>query len=83
MWVMDRPCRQCIGESKAHQILTLTYHCALLPDQSKHVFSACLYNCIARCLCGDSSDMAAVFCNVVTVLCQDLSWEGGGSLDLG
>lgn len=48
---------ECIAHNQTRMQLTLTYHCALLPDQSKHVFSACLYRCIARCLWGDSSDM--------------------------
>jgi hypothetical protein len=38
-------------------MLTRTNHCCLLPDQSRHVLSACLYRCIARCLCGVSSDI--------------------------
>jgi len=38
--------------SLLHRLLTLAYHCCLLPDQSKHVLRACLYSCIARCRCG-------------------------------
>lgn len=53
----DAQHEECIADSTVSALLTLTYHCALLPDQSKHVFSACLYRCIARCLWGDSSDM--------------------------
>lgn len=33
-----------------HTVRTLAYHCVRLPDQSRHVFNACLYSCITRCL---------------------------------
>lgn len=51
-----------IAAARGHQTLTLTYHCALLADQSKHVLSACLYRCIALCRCADSSDMLVAVC---------------------
>jgi hypothetical protein len=38
--------------------LTRGYHCCLLPDQSKQVFSACLYNCMTRCRRAATADMA-------------------------